>query len=67
MRVAMYYSNNEVRLEEQPRPTIGAGELLIKVWASGLCGTRAAGETRSGSAQSREVLRCDPSASREAV
>lgn len=39
MRVAMYYSNNDVRTEERPAPKTGEGELLIKVWASGLCGT----------------------------
>lgn len=39
MRVAMYYSNNDVRVEERPVPEIGEGELLIKVWASGICGT----------------------------
>lgn len=39
MRVAMYYSNNDVRLEEKPRPTIGKGELLVKVKSSGICGT----------------------------
>jgi L-iditol 2-dehydrogenase len=39
MRVAMYYSNNDVRSQEQPVPKIGEGELLIKVWASGICGS----------------------------
>lgn len=39
MRVAMYYSNRDVRLEEMPTPKIGAGELLVKVLASGVCGT----------------------------
>ena len=39
MRVAVYYSNNDVRLEERPRPVIGPGELLVKVWASGICGS----------------------------
>lgn len=39
MRTAVYYSNNDVRLEERAVPKIGEGELLIKVWASGLCGT----------------------------
>ncbi len=39
MRVAMYYSNNDVRLEEMPRPKIGAGELLVRVMASGICGS----------------------------
>lgn len=39
MRVAMYYSNNDVRLEEQPKPEIGKGELLVKIKSSGICGT----------------------------
>jgi L-iditol 2-dehydrogenase len=39
MRVAMYYNNNDVRLEEMPTPEIGQGEFLVKVRASGVCGT----------------------------
>ncbi len=39
MRVAMYYNNNDVRLEELPRPSIGPGEMLIQVMASGICGS----------------------------
>lgn len=39
MRVAMYYNNHDVRLEEMPNPKIGKGELLIRVEASGICGT----------------------------
>lgn len=39
MRVAMYYSNSDVRVKEQPAPKIGEGELLVKVWASGICGS----------------------------
>lgn len=39
MRVAMYYANNDVRLEEKPKPEIGAGEILVRVEASGICGT----------------------------
>jgi len=39
MRVLMYYSNNDVRLEEMPTPQIGPGELLLKVAASGICGS----------------------------
>ncbi|MDP3939628.1 MAG: zinc-dependent dehydrogenase [Deltaproteobacteria bacterium] len=38
MRVAMYYNNKDVRLEESPVPQIGPGELLLKVHASGVCG-----------------------------
>ena len=39
MRVAVYYNNRDVRIEERPIPKIGAGELLVKVLASGICGT----------------------------
>ncbi len=39
MRVAMYYNNQDVRLEEMPKPKIGAGEILVKAIASGVCGS----------------------------
>jgi L-iditol 2-dehydrogenase len=39
VRVAMYYNNQDVRLEEMPMPRIGPGELLVKVLASGICGS----------------------------
>lgn len=39
MRVGMYYGNNDVRVEDKPKPKIGPGELLVKVMASGICGT----------------------------
>ncbi len=39
MRVAMYYSNKDVRVEEMPAPEIGPGELLVRVEASGICGS----------------------------
>lgn len=39
MRVAVYYSNNDLRLEERPTPSIGPGEVLLKVMASGICGS----------------------------
>ena len=39
MRVAMYYNNKDVRIEEMPTPHIGSDELLVKVWASGVCGS----------------------------
>ena len=35
----MYYKNNDVRLEEIPVPKIGQMELLVKVIASGICGS----------------------------
>jgi len=35
----MYYSNSDVRVEERSRPKIGRGELIVRVMASGICGT----------------------------
>ncbi len=35
----MYYNNRDVRLEEMPTPQIGPDELLVKVMASGVCGS----------------------------
>ncbi len=35
----MYYNNRDVRVEEIPTPRIGPGELLVKVLASGICGS----------------------------
>ena len=39
MKVAVYYKNSDIRLEERPCPKIKDGELLVKVRASGICGT----------------------------
>jgi L-iditol 2-dehydrogenase len=39
MRAAMYYNNRDVRIQEMPTPKIGAQELLVKVMASGICGS----------------------------
>lgn len=39
MKVAVYYNNHDIRIEERPVPTIHDGEILIKVRASGICGT----------------------------
>ena len=39
MRALMYYSNRDVRVEEMAIPKIGPGELLLKVFASGICGS----------------------------
>jgi L-iditol 2-dehydrogenase len=35
----MYYNNRDIRVEEVPVPTIGAGELLVRTRASGICGS----------------------------
>jgi L-iditol 2-dehydrogenase len=39
MRVARYYNNSDVRLEEMPKPDFGPDEMLVKVVASGICGS----------------------------
>ncbi|MBN3038174.1 MAG: zinc-dependent dehydrogenase [Candidatus Omnitrophica bacterium] len=39
MRVATYYNNNDIRIDEVPKPKIGPGELLLRIEASGICGT----------------------------
>ncbi len=39
MRVAVYYNNRDVRVEERPVPKIGPLEVLVKVHASGICGS----------------------------
>lgn len=39
MNVGMYYCNADVRVEEQPIPEVGPGDVLIKVMASGICGS----------------------------
>jgi L-iditol 2-dehydrogenase len=39
MRVAVYYNNNDIRLEERPKPEIKDSEILVKIKASGICGT----------------------------
>lgn len=35
----MYYSNRDLRLQELPVPQIGPGELLVRIEASGICGS----------------------------
>jgi len=39
MKVAVYYKNSDVRVEQRPKPAIKEGEILVKVKASGICGT----------------------------
>jgi L-iditol 2-dehydrogenase len=38
-RVAVYYKNDDIRLEERPFPKIGPGEILMRIEASGICGS----------------------------
>lgn len=39
MLVATYFSNNDIRIKERPCPIIGKGESLVKIHASGICGS----------------------------
>jgi L-iditol 2-dehydrogenase len=39
MRAAVYRGINDMRLETVPVPSIGAGELLVKIATCGICGT----------------------------
>jgi len=39
MKTAVYYKNSDVRIEERPKPTAGPGEIVIRVRASGICGS----------------------------
>ena len=39
MNVAMYYNNKDVRIEQQDIPKISEDEILVKVMASGICGS----------------------------
>ena len=39
MLIANYYSNTDIRLEDRPVPQIHEGECLVKILASGICGS----------------------------
>lgn len=39
MRVAVYHNNSDIRIEERPVPVIGPGEVLVRIRASGICGS----------------------------
>jgi L-iditol 2-dehydrogenase len=39
MKVARYYTRQDIRVEEVPVPQIGPGELLVQTKACGLCGS----------------------------
>ena len=47
MRAAVYHPPSEIRVEDRPRPQIGAGEVLLKVRACGVCGTDVLKVTRA--------------------
>jgi L-iditol 2-dehydrogenase len=39
MKVAMYYSQQDIRIEETPTPEIGEDEVLVEMKACGICGS----------------------------
>ncbi|MBI5101716.1 MAG: alcohol dehydrogenase catalytic domain-containing protein [Nitrospirae bacterium] len=39
MKAAVYYGKGDVRIEEMPIPSAGPGELIVRVRASGICGS----------------------------
>jgi len=39
MKVAVYYRNDDIRVEERPVPSISENEILVKMKACGICGT----------------------------
>jgi len=39
MKIGMYYGRDDIRIEEIPVPEIGPGELLVRIEASGICGS----------------------------
>jgi (R,R)-butanediol dehydrogenase/meso-butanediol dehydrogenase/diacetyl reductase len=41
MRAAVYHGAKDVRIEERPVPTVTAGNVLVRVLRSGICGTDA--------------------------
>ncbi len=39
MKAAMYYSLNDIRIEDVPNPKIGVDEILVEMKACGICGS----------------------------
>ena len=39
MRAAVYYNNQDIRIEERPVPKTGDDELLVRIESSGICGS----------------------------
>jgi L-iditol 2-dehydrogenase len=39
MRAAVWYNNRDVRIERMPVPEVGPGEVLLRIEASGICGS----------------------------
>jgi L-iditol 2-dehydrogenase len=39
MKVAVYYNNNDIKIEDRPTPSISNNEILVQMKACGICGT----------------------------
>jgi L-iditol 2-dehydrogenase len=39
LKVAMYYSLDDIRIQDMPKPKIGSGEILVEMKACGVCGS----------------------------
>ena len=39
MKVARWYNNRDIRIEDVPRPKPGQSEMLVKVFSCGICGS----------------------------
>ncbi|MEJ2250086.1 MAG: hypothetical protein P8Y97_10545 [Candidatus Lokiarchaeota archaeon] len=39
MKIARYYNNSKIEIDEIPKPEIKEDELLVKVKKSGICGS----------------------------
>ena len=39
MRAAVYYNNQDIRIEERPVPKTGDDEILVRIESSGICGS----------------------------
>jgi len=39
MKVAMWYNNRDIRIEDQPLPRPGPGEMVVEVISCGICGS----------------------------
>ena len=39
MKVAKWYNNQDIRIEEVPTPKPGPNEMLVKVMSCGICGS----------------------------
>lgn len=39
MRAAVYYGNGKIEIEDVPEPTVGDGQVKVRISRNGICGT----------------------------